>query len=205
MNSRMILVVCSVLLAACSQQKTEQIATIASAPAVVSAVPVQSGTPSDVPVAQSAASSPASAVAVVETKSQPAAVALSPEPARIVSAVVATEAKSVKVSNPRTVPSVVPPVVAQSKPPAGLSEADVIALAKKKNCFACHLIEKKMVGPSWKDVATKYRGDGAAQSKLENKIAKGGSGAWGNMAMPPQPQVSESERTQLVRFILNLK
>lgn len=205
MNSRMILLVCSVLLAACSQQKTEQIATIASAPAVVSAVPVQSGTPIDVPVAQSATSSPASAVAVVETKSQPAAVALSPEPVRIVSAVVATEAKSVKVSNTRTVAAVVPPVVAQPKPPAGLSEADVITLAKKKNCFACHMIEKKLVGPSWNEVAKKYLGDVTAQSKLENKIAKGGSGAWGNMAMPPQLQVNESERALLVRYILNLK
>jgi cytochrome c len=62
-----------------------------------------------------------------------------------------------------------------------------------------------VLGPSWKDVAAKYRGDAAAQVRMENKIAKGGSGAWGTLAMPAQPQLSEAERTLLARFILNLK
>ncbi len=203
MKRRAVLIICVVLLAACQQQKSDQIASIAAPPAVVSVVSAQIGTPSAVPLAQPTASSPASSVAVVEPEAQPVAVVQSPAPVRIESVVVAAEAKSAK--GAITAQAVVPPVVAQPKSPAGLSEPDVIALAKKKNCFACHLIEKKVVGPSWKDVATKYRGDVAAQSKLENKIAKGGSGAWGNMAMPPQPHVSATERTLLVRFILNLK
>jgi len=62
-----------------------------------------------------------------------------------------------------------------------------------------------VVGPAWKDVAAKYRGDAGAQARLETKIAKGGSGAWGSMAMPAQPQLNEAERTLLVRYILNLK
>lgn len=88
---------------------------------------------------------------------------------------------------------------------AGLSEAEALALAKKRNCFACHALDKKVVGPAWREVAAKYRGDGGAPARLEAKIAKGGGGVWGSMAMPPQPQVAAEERTQLVRFILNLK
>jgi cytochrome c len=95
---------------------------------------------------------------------------------------------------------VAPKVVA-----AAVSDADGIALAKKRNCFACHLVDKKVVGPAWKDVAAKYRGDAGAQARMETKIGKGGSGAWGSMAMPPQPQVTPEERAVLARFILNLK
>lgn len=100
---------------------------------------------------------------------------------------------------------VVAPSIAEVKPQDGVSEAEVLALAKKRNCFVCHMMDKKGVGPAWKDIAAKYRGDAGVQARMENKIAKGGSGAWGSMAMPPQPQVSEAERTLLARFILNLK
>jgi cytochrome c len=67
------------------------------------------------------------------------------------------------------------------------------------------MIDKKVVGPAWKDVAAKYRGDAGAQARMEAKIGKGGSGAWGSMAMPAQPQVTAEERVLLARFILNLK
>jgi len=86
-----------------------------------------------------------------------------------------------------------------------LSEADALALAKKSNCLACHAIAKKIVGPAWRDVAAKYRNDAGAESRLVDKVAKGGKGAWGAMAMPANPQVSEADRRKLVRFILSLK
>lgn len=100
---------------------------------------------------------------------------------------------------------VIPPAAATVAPSAVASDTDSMALAKKRNCFACHMIDKKIVGPAWKDVAAKYRGDTGAQARLEAKIGKGGSGAWGSMAMPPQPQVTAEERAILARFILNLK
>ncbi|HEU0282924.1 MAG TPA: c-type cytochrome, partial [Gallionella sp.] len=83
-----------------------------------------------------------------------------------------------------------------------VSEADALQLAKKNNCLACHAIDKKVVGPAWKDVAAKYRGDAGAEARLMNKIAKGGSGVWGATMMPPSPQVSEADRKTLARFVL---
>lgn len=88
---------------------------------------------------------------------------------------------------------------------AALSEAEGLALAKKSNCLTCHAIDKKVVGPAWKDVAAKYRGDAGAEARLANVIAKGGRGNWGGMAMPANPQVSEADRRSLARFVLSLK
>jgi len=87
----------------------------------------------------------------------------------------------------------------------GLSEADAIALAKKKNCFACHALDKKLVGPAWRAVAQKYRGLADAQAVVEVKVRKGGKGNWGSIAMPPQPALSGEELTGLVQFVLQLE
>src|SRR6478609_8486222 len=64
------------------------------------------------------------------------------------------------------------------------------ALATAKNCMACHAVDKKLVGPSYKEVATKYAGQKDAVDKLAAKIIKGGAGAWGPVPMPANPQVS---------------
>ena len=101
------------------------------------------------------------------------------------------------------------PVVAEAAPgvksePA-ISEADAMQLAKKSSCLACHAIDKKLVGPSFKDVAAKYRGDAGAEARLADMIGKGSRGVWGMMAMPPSPQVSEADRKTLARFVLSLK
>jgi len=93
----------------------------------------------------------------------------------------------------------------EMKAEPAVSEADALQLAKKSNCLACHAIDKKVIGPAWKDVAAKYRGDTEAEARLMNKIAKGGSGVWGVMVMPPSPQVSEADRKTLARFVLSLK
>ena len=76
------------------------------------------------------------------------------------------------------------------------------ALAASKNCLSCHALEKKLVGPSYKDVAAKYRGDKAAADGLAIKIMKGGSGAWGVVPMPSNPQVNEAEAKRLAAWIL---
>ena|SRR3990172_3970334 len=94
---------------------------------------------------------------------------------------------------------------AEVKPEPAVSEADAMQLAKKNNCLVCHAIDKKLVGPAWKDVAAKYRGDTDAETRLMDKIARGSSGVWGVMAMPANPQISEVDRKTLARFVLSLK
>jgi cytochrome c len=79
--------------------------------------------------------------------------------------------------------------------------ADMPAVAKKNNCTACHKVDKKVVGPSWKAVADKYKGDAAAWDKVAAKIKKGGSGAWGSMPMPANPKVSDADMKEIIDFI----
>jgi cytochrome c len=79
------------------------------------------------------------------------------------------------------------------------------ALATAKNCMACHAVEKKLVGPSFKDVANKYSGQSDAINKLAAKIVKGGSGVWGPVPMPANNQVSEADAQKLAAWVLTLK
>jgi cytochrome c len=85
--------------------------------------------------------------------------------------------------------------------PAAANEA----LAKKHNCLACHTVDKKMVGPSYKDVAAKYRNDKAAPAKLAQKVKKGSQGVWGNVPMPPNTAVPDADVNALVKWILSQK
>ena len=78
-------------------------------------------------------------------------------------------------------------------------------LAQKKNCLACHAADKKLVGPSYKDVAAKYAGQTDAAAKLAEKIQKGGVGAWGQVPMPANPQVNAEEAKQLATWVLSIK
>lgn len=82
------------------------------------------------------------------------------------------------------------------------------ALAKSKNCMACHAVDKKLVGPSYKDVAKKYAGDAKAVDALAARIVKGsevGKGNWGAVPMPPNPQVSEADAKKLAAWVLSIK
>ncbi len=79
------------------------------------------------------------------------------------------------------------------------------ALATAKNCMACHAVEKKVVGPSYKDVAAKYAGQPDAVAKLAGKIVKGGGGVWGPVPMPANAQVSPDEATKLATWIMTQK
>src|SRR6059058_6100416 len=78
-------------------------------------------------------------------------------------------------------------------------------LAQKKNCLACHAVDKKVVGPSYKDVAAKYAGQKDAVDKLSQKVVKGGAGVWGAVPMPANPQVTDAEAKQLVQWVLQQK
>jgi cytochrome c len=78
-------------------------------------------------------------------------------------------------------------------------------LAASKNCMSCHAVDKKLLGPAFKEVASKYAGDKTATDKLVLKVMKGGSGAWGAVPMPANPQVNEAEAKRLVAWILSQK
>jgi cytochrome c len=78
-------------------------------------------------------------------------------------------------------------------------------LAKARNCLACHMADKKLVGPSYKDIAAKYAADKDAVAKLAKKTREGGVGVWGQVPMPANPQVSQAEAETLVRWILTFK
>jgi cytochrome c len=91
---------------------------------------------------------------------------------------------------------------------AGLAATPALAneeLAKKNACTACHAIDKKLVGPAYKDVAAKYKGDKGAEAKLIEKVKKGGSGVWGQVPMPPNTNVKDEDVKTLVKWILSLK
>lgn len=75
-------------------------------------------------------------------------------------------------------------------------------LAKQKNCLACHAVDKKLVGPSYKDIAAKYKSDKNAPATLAKKIRDGGVGNWGQVPMPANPQVNEQEAATLAKWVL---
>lgn len=86
---------------------------------------------------------------------------------------------------------------------AGVASADQ-ALAQKSACMSCHQIDKKVVGPSFKDVAKKYKGDAKAAEHFVSVIKKGGKGVWGAVPMPPHPQVSDENAKKLADWVLAL-
>ncbi len=90
---------------------------------------------------------------------------------------------------------------------AGVMSAPVVqadeALAKSKNCLSCHAVDKKVVGPAYKDIAKKYTAKDEAM--LAEKVIKGGKGVWGPVPMPPNSAVSPADAEKLVKWILSLK
>lgn len=87
---------------------------------------------------------------------------------------------------------------------SGVASADQ-ALAQKNACMSCHAVDKKVVGPAYKDVAKKYAGDKTAEAKLLTKVKAGGKGVWGDIPMPPNPQVSDADAKKIIAWILSLK
>ena len=79
------------------------------------------------------------------------------------------------------------------------------ALATAKNCMACHAVDKKLVGPAYKDVAAKYAGQKDAVDKLAQKVIKGSVGTWGQIPMPANTQVSDDQAKKLVAWVLSTK
>ena len=82
--------------------------------------------------------------------------------------------------------------------------ADPATLARDKGCLACHTVDKKIVGPAYKDVAAKYKGQDVLE-KLVKKVKNGGKGVWGEIPMPPNAAVSEDDIRTIVKWVLSLK
>lgn len=78
-----------------------------------------------------------------------------------------------------------------------------LALAQSKNCMSCHNIDKKVVGPSYKEIAAKYKGDKAAPARMASRIREGGGGTWGVVKMPSNPQLSEADANKLALWVLS--
>ncbi len=113
---------------------------------------------------------------------------------------------SVIKSSPKTPPE---PVVSAAQPDTSTVTPDALVLAKQSGCLACHSVEKKVVGPAWKEVSARYKSDGEAKAKLIAKVKAGGKGNWievtGGIAMPPySPRVSDQNIETLVDFVLSL-
>ena len=85
--------------------------------------------------------------------------------------------------------------------------ADPAAAAQKAGCMACHSMDKKLVGPAFKDIAAKYKGQGDAVAKLSEKVRKGGSGVWGPIPMSPNPadKISDEDLKAAIKWILALE
>ncbi|HWA13865.1 MAG TPA: c-type cytochrome [Burkholderiales bacterium] len=86
---------------------------------------------------------------------------------------------------------------------AAVDAAKAKALAQSKNCFACHAVDKKLVGPAYTEVSKKYKGAAGAEAALIKKVIHGGGGVWGTIPMPPNP-VKEDEAKLLVEWILSM-
>lgn len=87
---------------------------------------------------------------------------------------------------------------------AGAASANQ-ALAQKNACLSCHGVDKKIVGPSFKDIAKKYAADKGAHAKLAGKVKAGGKGVWGEVPMPPNPQVKQEDLDKIIDWVLAQK
>lgn len=87
---------------------------------------------------------------------------------------------------------------------AGTVQADE-KLAQANGCMTCHQLDKKVLGPSYKEVAAKYRGNAGAEAALVKKVKEGGKGVWGDMIMPPNAHVKDADIAAIVKWILAQK
>jgi cytochrome c len=96
-------------------------------------------------------------------------------------------------------------VASAATAPAAAPVADASALLQKNGCLACHALDKKVLGPSYKEVAAKYAADKNAPAMLAQKVKAGGVGTWGQVPMPPNPAVSDADLQAMVKYILAAK
>ena len=88
---------------------------------------------------------------------------------------------------------------------ASAADAQAESLAKNSGCFACHSVDKKLIGPAYKDVAAKYRGNKAAEAELVAKVKNGSKGVWGDIPMTSNAHVKDEDIKTIVQWILSIK
>lgn len=88
---------------------------------------------------------------------------------------------------------------------ASASAQDAAKLAQEKQCMTCHALDKKLIGPAYKDVAAKYKSRKDAEAYLAGKILKGSTGVWGQIPMPPNATVKDNEAKILAKWVLQAK
>jgi cytochrome c5 len=115
------------------------------------------------------------------------------------------EAKPAQAAAPAPAPAQVAAAPAAAPAAAAPAAAAGGELLQKSGCVACHAADKKLVGPSYKDIAAKYAGDKDALDKLAKKIKVGGAGVWGQIAMPPHPQLADADLQAMVKYVLAQK
>jgi cytochrome c len=103
-----------------------------------------------------------------------------------------------------TAPAAAPPVQVAAAAPAA-APANPEQLLQKFGCLACHAVDKKVIGPSYKEVAAKYAGDKSALDALAKKVKAGGQGVWGQIPMAPNPQVPDADLQAMLKYILAQK
>ncbi len=96
------------------------------------------------------------------------------------------------------------PAPGAAAPPAakGAASGNVAELARSKACLSCHAVDKRVVGPSFREIAARYKGQGGAEARLLEKLRNGGGGAWGAIPMPPSPDLAEGDAKALIRWVL---
>lgn len=100
--------------------------------------------------------------------------------------------------------TIVDPAAAAAAPAAAPAADDPHALAQASGCLGCHQVDTKVVGPAYKDIAAKYKGDAGALDMLMKKVMDGGSGTWGQVPMPPNAHVGEEKIRTIVTWVLGL-
>ncbi|RZT29636.1 c-type cytochrome [Cupriavidus agavae] len=93
-------------------------------------------------------------------------------------------------------------LVAAASSHAAVDAAKAQEIANKNACMGCHQVDKKLVGPAYKEVAAKYKGDKGALAKLSAKVKGGGSGVWGPVPMPANPTISDADVKTVVEWVL---
>lgn len=119
-----------------------------------------------------------------------------------------TSAKKSKAASPTataTAATTGAAAVAATPATPAVDAAAAQALATKHACMACHKVDAKLIGPGFKEVATKYQGDKIAEARLIEKVKTGGAGAWGTIPMPPHPQVPDADIKTVVQWVLSIK
>lgn len=199
-NSRLVIVIAGLMMLSSCENKSKEVSEMAVQPAAEQITPVASEKPAP-PPAEITQLTEATASAAVQTTSA------NKDDTPVSKSTPAAKEKPAVVT--KTVAAAVSSSTGDSAQGGSSNHDEMLALAKKSGCLACHKIEAKLIGPAWSDVSKRYKGDAGAKARLIAKVKSGGKGNWtevtGGTAMPAySPRVSDENIEKLVSFVLSL-